>query len=154
MHVPPAAKCAEGAHCSASRIRSSALHVISRNKELPIRVQNVGQRNCAGLVGALRKIPSSRKRGNFTLQLLPMRSARSDPTSVSIAISLALPICLFLLSAQFESKKLNASFRGSNQPVWPGSSSPAIARSGTGLEKEPSESYEQQAAESASSAQL
>ena len=52
-YVPPAAKCAEGAHCSASRIRSGALHVISRNKELTIRVQNVGQRNCAGLVGPL-----------------------------------------------------------------------------------------------------
>src|SRR5215471_685906 len=66
--VPPAAKCAEGAHCSASRIPSGALHVISRDKKLTSRVQNVRQRNCAGLVGPLRKVARSRKRGNFTLQ--------------------------------------------------------------------------------------
>src|SRR5882762_3183836 len=69
-HVPTATKSAEGAHRGASRIRSSALHIISRNKKLTIRVQNVGQRNCSGLVGPFRKIASARKRGNFTLQLL------------------------------------------------------------------------------------
>ena len=36
-YAPPTAKCAEGAHRSASRIRSGALHVISRNKKLPSR---------------------------------------------------------------------------------------------------------------------
>src|SRR5712691_8798551 len=42
--VPPATKSAEGAHRGASRIRSGALHIISRKKKLTIRVQNVGQR--------------------------------------------------------------------------------------------------------------
>src|ERR1700693_3305411 len=69
-YVPPPPKCAEGAHGSACAIRSGALHIISRNKKLTIRVQNVGQRNCAGLVAPFRKIASPRKRGNFGLQLL------------------------------------------------------------------------------------
>src|SRR5262249_48704781 len=67
---PPAAKRTEGAHCSTSRTGSGALHVILRNKKLTIRVQNVGQRDCAGLVGAFRKIASPGNRGDFTLQLL------------------------------------------------------------------------------------
>ena len=37
-YVPPATKSAEGAHRGASRIRSGALHIISRNKKLTIRV--------------------------------------------------------------------------------------------------------------------
>src|SRR4029077_15532484 len=69
-YVPPAAKSAEGAHGSAGCIRSGALHVISCNKKLTIRVQNVGQGNCAGLVGAFRKIASPGKRRDLTLQLL------------------------------------------------------------------------------------
>src|SRR5215475_4381866 len=69
-YVPPAAKRAECAHGGAGCIRLGALHVISCNKELTIRVQNVGQRNCTRLVGPFRKIASSRKRGNFTLQVL------------------------------------------------------------------------------------
>src|SRR6267154_3046619 len=74
-YVPPTAQCAEGAHGSAGRIRSGALDVISCNQKLTIRVQNVGQRNCTGLVGPLRKIASPRKRGNFTLQLLETHSS-------------------------------------------------------------------------------
>src|SRR5215469_7061055 len=50
-YVPPAAKCAEGAHGSAGCICSGTLHFIPCNKKLTIRVQNVGQRNCTGLVG-------------------------------------------------------------------------------------------------------
>src|SRR6267142_5815197 len=69
-YVPPAAKCAEGAHGCAGRIRSGALHVVSCDKKLTIRVQYVGQRNCTGLVGAFREIASPCKRGNFALQLL------------------------------------------------------------------------------------
>src|SRR5882672_10181173 len=68
--VPPATKSAEGAHRSASRIRSGALHIISRKKKLTIRAQNVGQWNCSGFVGPFRKVASPHKRGNFTLQLL------------------------------------------------------------------------------------
>src|SRR5229473_4934294 len=69
-YVPPAAKGAEGAHGSTGRIRPSALHIIPCNEKLTIRIKNIGQRNCAGLVGSFRKIASARKRGNFTLQLL------------------------------------------------------------------------------------
>src|SRR6266436_9071393 len=69
-YVPPAAKRAEGAHGSTGCIRPGTLDIISCNEKLTIRVQNVGQRTCAGLVGPLRKIASPRKRGNFTLQLL------------------------------------------------------------------------------------
>jgi hypothetical protein len=76
-YVPPAAKSAEGADRGASRIRSGALHIISRKKKLTIRVQNVGQRNCSGLVSPFRKIASPRKRGNFTLQLLEAHSSNA-----------------------------------------------------------------------------
>src|SRR5216683_7751474 len=68
--VPPATKSAEGAHGGAGCIRSGALHIIPCNEKLTIRVKNVGQRNCAGLVGSFRKIASPRKRDNFALQLL------------------------------------------------------------------------------------
>jgi hypothetical protein len=47
----PATKGAERAHGGAGRIRSGALHVIPCNKKLTIRIKNIGQRNCAGLVG-------------------------------------------------------------------------------------------------------
>src|SRR6266852_7738475 len=69
-YVPPAAKGAEGAHGSTGRIRAGALHIVPCNEKLTIRIKNVGQRNCAGLVGPFRKIASPRKRGNFSLQLL------------------------------------------------------------------------------------
>src|SRR4029077_16735858 len=67
---PPATKCPEGAHGSAGRIRSGALHIVPCNEKLTIRIKNIRQWNCAGLVGPFRKIASPRKRGNFTLQLL------------------------------------------------------------------------------------
>jgi hypothetical protein len=51
-------------------IRSGALHVVSRDKKLTIRVENIRQWNCTCLVSPLRKIASARKRSNFTLQFL------------------------------------------------------------------------------------
>src|SRR5258705_9343504 len=68
--VPPATKSAEGAHGGAGCIRSGALHIIPCDEKLTIRVKNVGQWNCAGLVGPFRKIASPRKRRDLTLQLL------------------------------------------------------------------------------------
>src|SRR5215472_3126675 len=63
----------------------------------------------------------------------PMCSARSDPSSVSVAISLVLPIyCSCYLHNLNQS--FNASFPGSHQLVWRGLSSPASTGCCAGLE--------------------